>query len=284
MSDSHQTKYTRRDAATLLAGATTAAQIFRPALARAEAASPASTLLASFSADEAGQAVAVDDGHVYAITNAAIGKYRKDTGARVAQWRGEEEGAIRHLNAGLVLDGQLYCTNSNYPELPMASSIEIFDPDTLAHQESISLGIDVGSATWLERKDGDWFVTFAHYEGRGGTPGKDNTYTQMVRFDSQWRRTGGWVFPPDVLAAFAPQSNSGGVFGKEGLIYATAHHNTELYVLKFPTMGPVLETVAVLPNTTEGQGIAWDPAEDRVLWGISRARREVVSWRIPQVI
>ena len=39
-----------------------------------------------FKADEAHQGVAVDAEHFYAITNAAIGKYRKDTGERVGGW------------------------------------------------------------------------------------------------------------------------------------------------------------------------------------------------------
>jgi hypothetical protein len=59
--------------------------------------------------------VAVDDEHVYAITNAAIGKYRKDTGERVGGWKESADGHIKHLNAGLILDGRLWCAHSNYP-------------------------------------------------------------------------------------------------------------------------------------------------------------------------
>ena len=272
--------FSRREAAGLLAGVSILAAA-SPRPAKTE--TLASEKLSSFSADEAVQAVAVDQEYAYAIANSRIGKYRKDTGARVREWNSDPKGPIRHLNSGIILDGVLYCCNSNYPETPMASSIEMFDPQTLEHLKSHSFGIDIGSATWLERKEDNWYVTFAHYDGRGGTPGKDYRHTQMVRFDSSWRRTGGWVFPPNVLESFAPQSNSGGVFGEDGLIYATAHHNEELYVLKFPKMGPVLESVNVIASTTEGQGIAWDPVEPRILWGISRARREVLSWRIPEV-
>ncbi len=282
MSSLLNSSVSRREAAGLLAGASVIGASLQTAMAKVPGVE--SSMLRSFPAEEALQAVAVDENYVYAIVNSAIGKYRKDTGERVAKWAGERDGAIRHLNSGVILDGKLYCCNSNFPEIPMASSIEVFDPATLKHLHSQSFGIDVGSATWLQRKDDHWFVVFAHYEGRGGMPGQDYRHTQMVRYDSEWRRTGGWVFPPDVLEAFAPQSNSGGVFGEDGLIYATAHHNKELYVLKFPAMGPVLESFGVIPNTTEGQGIAWDPVGDRVLWGISRERREVISWHVPNLV
>src|SRR5438105_5220522 len=68
--------------------------------------------LRRFKADEANQGVAVDEQHFYAITNHAIGKYRKDTGARVASWDGGAGGKIKHLNAGVVLEGKLYCAHS----------------------------------------------------------------------------------------------------------------------------------------------------------------------------
>ena len=61
--------------------------------------------LRRFSAPEARQAVAVDDRHFYAITNRRIGKYEKDTGARVAEWEASATGSFIHLNSGVVLDG-----------------------------------------------------------------------------------------------------------------------------------------------------------------------------------
>jgi hypothetical protein len=45
-----------------------------------------------FKADEAHQGVAVDDEHFYAITNAAIGKYRKDTASASAAGRNQRTG------------------------------------------------------------------------------------------------------------------------------------------------------------------------------------------------
>ena len=64
-------------------------------------------------AEEARQAVAVDRDHFYAIDNAAIGKYTRETGRRVAQWRASEEAPLVHLNSGVVRDGRLYSGHSN---------------------------------------------------------------------------------------------------------------------------------------------------------------------------
>ena len=52
----------------------------------------------------------------------------------------------------------------------MVSSIEVFETATLEHVESHSFGIFGGSATWVDRADGHWWVAFAHYAGFGGLP------------------------------------------------------------------------------------------------------------------
>jgi len=84
-----------------------------------------------FAAEEAFQGVAVDEQYFYAISNRSIGKYEKDTGRRVAEWVGPADGPIIHLDSGVVIDGLLYTAHSNYPGVPMVSSIEIFDPETM---------------------------------------------------------------------------------------------------------------------------------------------------------
>ena len=61
-----------------------------------------------YDAREAGQAVAVDDGHFYAIANSIIVKYDRETGERVATWKSDKERPLRHLNSGIVRDGKLY--------------------------------------------------------------------------------------------------------------------------------------------------------------------------------
>src|SRR5262245_64719748 len=77
--------------------------------------------LRRFKAPEAGQGVAVDREFFYAINNHTIGKYRKETGERVAQWEGGVDGDIIHINAGIIHQGKLYGIHSNYPGVPMLS-------------------------------------------------------------------------------------------------------------------------------------------------------------------
>ena len=94
-----------------------------------------------FATEEATQGVAVDENFFYAISNRRIGKYDKHTGQRVGGWEGEPTGPIIHLDSGIVRDGLLSCAHSNYPGVPMVSSVEVFDTETLEHVGSHSFGI-----------------------------------------------------------------------------------------------------------------------------------------------
>jgi hypothetical protein len=231
----------------------------------------------------AGQGVAVDDRYFYGIGNFVVGKYDKQTGERVAEWIGPRGGSIIHLNWGMVTDGQLICAHSNFPELPMASSIEIFDCATLQPVKSISLGVRHGSLTWAEQKDGYWWACFANYNERGGTPGVDNRSTLFGKFDERWQLLEAWIFPPQVVAAWGTMSSSGGRWGDDGLLYVTGHDAKELYVLRLPQRGVALEYVTTIDVPFEGQAFAWDPSERRVAYGITRSTREVVVARIPEI-
>jgi len=235
-----------------------------------------------FEAAEARQAVAVDAGYFYAIGNRSIGKYDKRSGERLAGYAGRKGGAIHHLNSGVVLDGRLYCAHSNYPGVPMLSSIEIFDTVTLEHVGSHSFGIMPGSATWIDRRDGLWWVAFGNYEGSGGIPGRGPEWTEVVLYDDQWRRVGGYGFPPEVVERFGTRSNSGGAFGPGDLLYATGHDAAEIYVLRIPTAGASLERVETLRVAAEGQGIAWDPSDSHILYTILRSTRQVVVSRLSE--
>jgi len=139
-----------------------------------------------FRAPEASQAVAVDDRSFYAIGNTVVAKYDKHNGALAATWRAQPGSHIAHLNSGIVVGGELYCAHSNYPETPMVSSIEVFDTERMTHRRSIPLTSEFGSATWIDRADGGWWVTFAHYAGKGGLPGKGPEATRLVRFSTDW--------------------------------------------------------------------------------------------------
>lgn len=233
-----------------------------------------------FRAEEARQAVAVDALHFYAIDDRRIGKYAKRSGERVASWAEREGGAIVHLNSGVVLDGRLHCAHSNYPGVPMRSSIEVFDANTLAHLASQELGLLPGSATWVDRRDGLFFVGLANYAGRGGVPGRGPEHSAVARFDASWRPLASLGFPEAVVRRFGTRSNSGGAFGPGGLLFATGHDAPELYLLRIPAAGAELELVEILPASASGQGIAWDPAEPGLLWTIRRDAREVVASRL----
>lgn len=229
-----------------------------------------------FPTEEATQGVAVDETHFYAISNRHIGKYDKRSGERVGGWEGAPDGPIVHLDSGIVLDGLLYSAHSNYPGIPQVGSIEVFDPETMEHVGSHSLGILAGTANWVDRHDGHWWVGFGHYAGRGGLPGRGPEWTNVVKFDSEWRRVAGYIFPSEVVERFAEMSNSGGIWGEDGRLYATGHDEGAVFVLSLPEAGSVLRLEETLPVTAEGQGIAWDPSEPGTLYSILRPSREVV--------
>ena len=232
--------------------------------------------IARFKAAEANQGVAVDNEFFYAITNRQIGKYRKSDGSRVDGWKDDKDGPFIHLNAGYVKDGQLICAHSNFPGVPMLSSVEIWDTKTMKHIGSHSLGMGPGSLTWTAEKDGVNYACFADYAGKSGNPGKGPAYTQLIRYDDQWRQTGGWGFPTELVTKFGSSSASCGAFGPGGLLYVTGHDEKELYVLDFPAAGSTLRWLAAIPASLEGQAFSWDPDNERILYGIVRKTKEVV--------
>jgi hypothetical protein len=235
--------------------------------------------LRRFPAKEADQGVAADEQHLYVISNSAIGKYRKDTFEKVGEWKQPKGGPLIHMNAGIVHEGKLYCAHSNFPTIPMTSSIEIWDTATMQHVDSHSLGIDMGSLTWIEPQKDGWLACFAHYSKDKPRTGRDPSWTELVKFDAAWRRIGGWVFPAALTKHFGGSSCSGGAHGPEGLLYVTGHTWRELYALKFPTGGSTLEWVDTIPMSAEGQAFNWDPKEEGVFYGIIKRTGEVVVSR-----
>jgi hypothetical protein len=232
-----------------------------------------------FEAAEARQGVAVDAEHFYPIDNRRIGKYDKRNGRRVASWDAAGDASIIHLNSGVVVDGKLYCAHSNYPNLPMASTIEVFDTLTLTRVTRRMLPTGYGSATWVDRREDAWWVAFANYQGRGGQPGKGPEATVLVRFDLQWNAVDSYTFPQQIIARFGTRSTSGGAWGNDGLLYATGHDAAELYIMRLPPHHKVLDLVGIVPASLEGQGISWDRSVPGMLYGIIKAKREVVLLR-----
>ena len=242
------------------------------------------TEIARFPAKEAGQGVAVDAHYFYAVVNRAIGKYDKKSGLRVAGWRDLQDGAFIHLNSCKALENLLRCAHSNFPGIPMTSSIEYFDKDTLQPVASHSLGIAHGSLTWIDEKDDAYWAVFANYDDRGGTPGQGSEWSQLVKFDKNWSRIGGWTFPKSILSRMRPASSSGGAWGPDGLLYVSGHDHPELYVLRLPKAGSELMLVATIAVPIEGQAFAFDPASRKpVVYGISRPRREIVVFQLPPI-
>ncbi len=252
----------------------TAALLLTPVLLLAQ---PALARIAEFPAPEAGQGVAVDARHFYAIDNTTIAKYDKATGTLVQRWTQEKGGALTHLDGAIVRDGRIYAAHSNYPQWPMTSSLEIWDAATLEHTGSHSFGINWGSLTWVDFHDGFWWMVFANYDqpyGPDRTLYGNKLNTQLIKFTPDFRMVEAWALPRSILDKFGVMSNSGGSWGPDGFLYLTGHDLAELYKVRLPSAGSVLELVATLPMGVRGQGIAWDRADPGVIYGVVRATPE----------
>jgi hypothetical protein len=239
-----------------------------------------------FSIPEANQGIGVDRDHFYAVDNRTIAKYTKH-GEFVDKWEGPEDGPIIHLDSAVVVrGGKLYASHSNYRFLPMTSSIEVWDADSMEHIASHSIGISLGSLTWLDKHKGYWWGTFANYDREAKLPNDTpaglpyamqptgNINTVLVKFDRRWRVLESWIYPPELLEKFDVMSNSGGSWGPDGYLYLTGHDLPEIYKVKIPDAGSVLEVVETIPLNIRGQGIAWDRSDPGILYGIIRATDE----------
>jgi hypothetical protein len=164
----------------------------------------------------------------------------------------------------------------------MVSSIEIYDTRTMKHTGSHSFGIFAGSATWIDRHNGFWWVVFANYNGKHSSEGRDNHWTTLVKFNDSWSPVESWVFPETVLQAFAPNSNSGGNWGRDSLLYLTGHDKKELYMMKLPRSGYTLELVALVPTINPGQAIAMDRSvkDKDIFYAVDRQDNSVVVEQI----
>ena len=253
-----------------------------PAMAISENDLPQALERARFVAPEARQGVAVGRDRFYAIDNRRIAAYDRQSGRLLVQWTGDPE-RFTHLNSCAVAGSELVCAHSNYPNVPMESSIEWFDAVSLRHLRSHRLEPGIGSLTWIVPHEGAWWAAFANYDGKGGEPGRDHRLTTLVRYDTAFERRESWLFPTQVLSRFAPYSTSGGTWGSDGMLYVTGHDRPEVYVLSVSQDSSELSHVATIAVPTAGQAVAWDPWQDRTLWSIDRASGEVVMSQLPVV-
>jgi hypothetical protein len=250
------------------------AAVLLPSSASAASAKSVLQQIGEFVIAEANQGVGVDDKYFYAVDNQKIAKYDKKTGKLVGKWEGPKDGAIIHLDSAVILDGKIYCAHSNYNQWPMTSSVEIWDANTMQHIGNHSFGINWGSLTWVDFYNGHWWATFANYDvpfGPNKTPYGYKAATQMVKFTADFRSLESWVLPKSILDKFEAMSNSGGSWGPDGFLYLTGHDPAELYKMRLPKAGSVLELVETIPMNIRGQGIAWDRSERGVIYGIIRA-------------
>jgi len=122
--------------------------------------------------------------------------------------------------------------------------------------------------------NGHWWMTFANYDvpyGPDKTPYGHKPMTQMVQFTADFNYVSSWVMPKALLEKFENMSNSGGSWGPDGFLYLSGHDPAELYKMRLPNAGSVLELVETIPMNIRGQGIAWDRSDRGVIYGIIRA-------------
>lgn len=248
------------------------------------------TLLKSFSTFDARQGVAVGSSHFYATHNYRITKHDKKTGKPILQWDGgnDETGPLIHLDSLVKWKGKLYAAHSNYPHLPMLSSVEVWDAKTMKHIQSHSFGRAQGSFTWLDRYEGAWWGGFGNYDKvqKGqNKPYGETKNTVIVKMNDHFQIIQSWSLPQEILQRIAPMSNSGGSFGSDGYLYLTGHDHEEVYVVKIPQIGSELLWIATVKTPgIEGQGIAWDrTTNQRILWGILKRERYVKSYLVPEI-
>ncbi|OJU08453.1 MAG: hypothetical protein BGN86_05545 [Caulobacterales bacterium 68-7] len=228
----------------------------------------------------ANQGATVGPNDVYAIRNFEIIRFDKKTGEEKARWLGDKA-RFPHINSCALIQKELVCGSSNFPGTPHVSSVEFFDPTSLAHKRSVSLGLGTGSLTWVDRKDGAWWALFANYDNDGKEAPRDHTWTTLVKFDDQWRRLEAWGLPKSVLERMSPMSASGGGWGPDGRLYLSGHDRPEIYALVIPPGGGVLDHVETIEMEAEGQAIDWDESQPGMLYGITRRTREILAMKVP---
>src|SRR5690606_6073325 len=140
----------------------------------------------------------------------------------------------------------------------------------------------IGSATWIDFYDGHWYVAFAHYDRFKNENGKDNTWTQLVQFTPDWQRKEGWILPMELIEELGGMSNSGGFISKDGKIFLTGHDFEKVYLLEFPSNGYQLKWTNTFSAPFEGQGIAVDPSDPTIVYGIARSKQLIYKARFTE--
>ncbi|HEX6240059.1 MAG TPA: hypothetical protein VFZ61_04170, partial [Polyangiales bacterium] len=67
-------------------------------------------------------------------------------------------------------------------------------------------------------------------------------------------------------------------------LYLTGHDPAEVYKIRFPRAGSILEVEETIPANIRGQGIAWDRSRPGTFYGIIRATADEESQGIPNKV
>ena len=93
-------------------------------------------------------------------------------------------------------------------------------------------------------------MVFANYDqpyGPDGSKYGNKLNTQLIKFTPAFQMVEAWTLPRSLLDKFGAMSNSGGSWGPDGFLYLIGHDLGELYKMRLPTAGSVLELVATIP-------------------------------------
>jgi len=214
-------------------------------------------------APEAHQAAAADERFFYAIANKVVAKYDRKSGERIAVSTGPAE----HLNSGFLREGRLYCAHSNFPKLPEKSEIKVLDCESMELTTFRDFGNFGGSLTWCLWKEGRWWCHFAKY-------GAANGESFLVEFDEDWKELRRFTWPSEVTRRIGKNSLSGAVWRGDSLL-ATGHDDPELFRVRVPKEGTVLEFLETQTIPFTGQGIAVDPVTGGLV-GIHRKQKKLI--------
>jgi hypothetical protein len=216
---------------------------------------------------DAMQAAVADDQFVYAISNRRVARHDRTTGELLAVSTGDAE----HLNYGILHDGRMYLAHSNYPKRPEQSDLRVLEPKDMILTTHHVFESPPGSLTWALPKNGEWWCHFAHY-------GADNGRSVLVQYRTDWTEIRRFTYPSALVADWGRNSLSGGLWDGD-ILLATGHDDQQIYRLRLPATGTVMDLVDTVPAPFTGQGFARDPATPGGLVGIHRPKRQILFAR-----
>jgi len=217
----------------------------------------------AMSSAHASQAAAADERFVYAVSSTDIAKLDREGGKELAV----STGKAAHLNSAVLIDGKVYSAHSNFPLKPEQGDIRVLDPKTMKLEVFHQFENPPGSITWVLKREGSWWCHFAGYA-------LEKEKSCLVRFDAEWKETGRWSYPPELMKDWGAMSLSGGIWQGDVLL-ATGHDKKLIYRLRVPEKGGMIEWQGSIPSPFPGQGIAADPKTGGLV-GIDRKRKAVI--------